>query len=273
MYLMVLEIICIALVVFIFSPMFYIMFNLTLLLLGRHPIQNAVNPDIGKLRKSHVEHIPLVFFIPSPPEDENKPFAVPKPSYTYPPKPAAPPTVVSGRQFGFLRKYRKKEDESLKADTSPDEPKAKVNEDVEGEEIWEDQWEKCDFPFVRLDKNRASCAICLLDFEAPPMKEKEAAQPQPANPIASSSNDADTSIPIEGVTNIQTWDMKLDGISSIVPEEHEHEHERTDAGEPILTDAGEGVQPLRLLQCGHVFHVCLSFLVYVRITRLMVALV
>lgn len=211
--------------------------NVALLLVRRNVFQNPGKPDIGKMPRTHVERIPLVFFIPSPPEDEDKPFAVPKPSYSYPPKPAAPPPEPR-RRFAFLPKYKKRKDKSAEAAAPPDETKERnevMSKDVEGEETWEDQWEKCDYPFVRLDENRATCAICMLDFEPPPKK-----------------GTAQTPVGVEGG-------------SSAAPEitAREVEHETNEAGDLILTDAGEGAQPLRLLQCGHVFHVRLSFAIAV----------
>jgi len=40
----------------------------------------------------------------------------------------------------------------------------KLNEQPQS---WEEHWEQGDYPFVRLEGNRAACAICLMDFEEP----------------------------------------------------------------------------------------------------------
>ena len=48
--------------------------NIFLIVLGRHPIQNPhyINPEIGKLSKAIVEKIPLVMYIPFPPGEDEK---------------------------------------------------------------------------------------------------------------------------------------------------------------------------------------------------------
>lgn len=105
---------------------------------------------------------------------------------------------------------------------------------VKAPESWEDNWEQCDYPFVRLEGNRAACAICLMDFEEPrrlsgaPQQDpdKDDLATVPPSPCAE-----EAVIPVESITE-----------------------EERDAL-PRLEDAGEGPQPLRLLACGHVFHV------------------
>ena len=104
-------------------------------------------------------------------------------------------------------------------------------------ETWEDNWEQCEYPFVRLEGNRAACAICLMDFEEPrrlsaaPHQDSDKEDAAPPSP-----HEDEAVIPVENITE-----------------------EERDAL-PRLEDAGQGPQPLRLLACGHVFHVSPSML-------------
>ena len=99
--------------------------------------------------------------------------------------------------------------------------------DIEAPISWEAHWELGGHPFVTLEGNRAACAICLMDFEAPKRKEVSSGE----------SSDA-----------TKTEHGKIDDV--IIPSREE------DQEKPKLVDAGDGVQPLRLLACSHVFHVC-----------------
>lgn len=110
---------------------------------------------------------------------------------------------------------------------------------------WEDNWEKGEYPFVQLDSHRASCAICLLDFEEP----KRAAVGGRGSDLAKATGQT------------QSENQTTDGPGA-------HHEGEGDVTEQMVTptspnsdlvlrlqDAGEGAQPLRLLKCGHVFHV------------------
>ncbi|KAK2463276.1 hypothetical protein APHAL10511_004931 [Amanita phalloides] len=232
MYLMVLEVFILGIFVFVIGPIIYLMWSLMLIALGRHPLQNptAINPEIRKLSKSAVDRIPLVMYIPPPPAgfsigELTKPEAV----YSYPPKPPSLGKAVIKPRFRFLRRipFRGKKNISAK---SMDQKGA---EDPEGLSNWESVWEQGELPFVVLEDNRAACAICLNDFEAP--KQKTQANRE-------SMGDKSPVNDVHEVLNVIT------------------EEERN--GSLRLEDAGEGAQPLRLLQCGHVFHVRL----HVRLT-------
>ena len=95
--------------------------------------------------------------------------------------------------------------------------------------LWEANWELGEYPFVALEGNRAACAICLMDFEEPKRKVQTGE--------LGSSNPEHTSRMIDDV------------ITSDIPSGEE------DQDKLQLVDAGDGVQPLRLLACSHVFHV------------------
>ena len=192
-----------------------IFWNILLICFGRHPLQHPnINPEIGKLPKSVVDRIPLVIYIPPPPEGVKS--AVGGRPHSYPPN----FTTGSQPRFKLLRRFRKKRD------ATASDAKNDATIDMEGSMLWEANWELGEYPFVALEGNRAACAICLMDFEEPKRKVQAG---------EGSSNPGDTSRAINNVDISRGEEQdKLQ-----------------------LVDAGEGVQPLRLLACSHVFHVCL----------------
>jgi len=182
-----------------------------------------INPEIGKLPKTVVERIPLVIYIPPPPEGVKSTFTIP---HTYPPKITSMTNPPQPR-FKFLRSFRNKKNST--SQTAPEE-KNDGTVDVEGPNSWEAHWEMGEHPFVTLEGNRAACAICLMDFEEP--KRKEISAEGSSNPTGPEHETTD------------------DIISSNIPSGEEDQEKLK------LIDAGDGVQPLRLLACSHVFHVC-----------------
>ncbi|EMD37914.1 hypothetical protein CERSUDRAFT_114564 [Gelatoporia subvermispora B] len=249
LYLILLEIFLMGLVFFILGPVIYLLYNIVLLCLGRHPLQNPhyISPTIGGLPKSIVDQIPLVLYIPAPPEgtDNNKGPAKPQPAHLYPPRPSKP-AAPRRRRFIFLRSKKAAEDAPAEKGGASKTPLKKPEEMT-----WEDNWEQGDFPFVRLEENRAACAICLLDFEEP----KKA-------PWAANVSDKEKAADVDGETVLQPAltangpehgrpdDSVVNAIQEIQVEDASgEERERL-----RLDDAGEGPQPLRLLKCGHVFH-------------------
>ncbi|KAG2150474.1 hypothetical protein DEU56DRAFT_780188 [Suillus clintonianus] len=241
MYFLVLEVLVFGFLVFMVLPFIMLFYSIILLCLGRHPLQNPhyIKPEIEKLPKAIVERIPLVIYIPPPPEDDGKaqPISLPKPVHSYPPKP--PASRTPRRRFAFFRRRpANKSDQGV--ETRDGKPGAKS--DAKDAETWEDTWEQCEYPFVRLEGNRAACAICLMDFEEPKRlstaaetsttekREEEQAAVAPAEVNPSRQREEEVEIPVERIT----------------------EEER--GGLPHLEDAGVGPQPLRLLACGHVFH-------------------
>lgn len=116
---------------------------------------------------------------------------------------------------------------------------------------WEDNWEKGEFPFVQLDSHRASCAICLLDFQEPKRvgsdSTKATAEEQTHKEVA--ENQATTDGPETRQEGEGEGDITEQATAPASP---------TSPGGDLslrLQDAGQGAQPLRLLKCGHVFHV------------------
>lgn len=102
---------------------------------------------------------------------------------------------------------------------------------------WEDNWVTGDYPFVRLEGHRAACAICLMDFDEPERKDKgkkdaDGQETAPASPIPSQLS-----------PHAPVQEVQVDEVT------------QADAERLRLEDVGDGPQPLRLLACGHVFHV------------------
>ncbi|KAL0955910.1 hypothetical protein HGRIS_002101 [Hohenbuehelia grisea] len=268
MYLMVLEVVLLGFIVFVVAPILFVFWNILLVCIGRHPLQNPamIKPEIGKLPKSVVDRIPLVTYIPPPPEDFaiNSPITIPDPVYSYPPNSpsaTAKPKTRPKRRFRFLRKLGKKSESGGdgKATADGKEPTRTVDEP----QTWEDQWELGDYPFVRLEGNRAACAICLMDFdepkrlfEHPAIKKPTAAVDDAGAPgatpvIGSAAADEDEKHGKEPTIDV----VALPAVSQGDVEEVRVEPPvAVDDPELKLADAGEGAQPLRLLGCGHVFH-------------------
>ncbi|KAF8906535.1 hypothetical protein CPB84DRAFT_1726177 [Gymnopilus junonius] len=230
MYLMVLEVVLVGLIVLVIAPIIFIFWNILLICIGRHPIQNPhmIKPEIGKLSKSVVERIPLVMYIPSPPESERVTSAeVP---HSYPPKIPQAASKPSQRRFKLLRNLSsfrsKKSDEGI---DKTNEKNDELLSNLQGPISWEDNWEQSEYPFVALEGNRAACAICLMDFEEPKKKNAAAKQESGDQPTEGKNSTNSSTLP-PTIAEVQRGDdLKLE-------------------------DAGEGAQPLRLLQCGHVFH-------------------
>lgn len=193
-----------------------------------------IKHEIDKLPKSVVDRIPLVMYIPPPPDaPPGDGIKVPEAAYSYPPKTPAIPPPPAKRRFRFLRNVsplnRKKGDSVNSPSTDPTNEKPERSGEPQ---TWEEHWEQGEYPFVILEGNRAACAICLMDFEEPKKVAGTNVDPPKEEGIPGSSADA---LPTP--------------VGNITVEQRQ---------EPLkLEDAGEGAQPLRLLACGHVFHVSL----------------
>lgn len=215
---------------------------------GRHAYQNPglIKPEIGKLPKEVVDRIPLVMYIP-PPSDPSlyaaSPIKLPEALYSYPPKKSDNEEKVAPhrKRFRWFRKRSKKaeadeESESAQATPRPQKADTAANDGERPktwEESWENPWEEEGYPFVVLEGNRAVCAVCLMDFDEPPKKD---------DAVGDEDNKAEKN---DSDPKVKKDEAKPTG--EIADEDRN--------GEPKLEDAGEGAQPLRLLECGHVFHV------------------
>jgi hypothetical protein len=240
MYLMILEVLFLGFVVLVVAPIIFIFWNVFLICIGRHPLQNPnlIKPEIGKLPKSVVERIPLVMYIPPPPENEKD--VITQLPHAYPPKHPRTSNKLPERRFKFLRNFtpfKSRKSEGDGANANKKQPGTAV--DIQASPSWEDSWEESEYPFVALEGNRAACAICLMDFEEPKRK----------NPVA--DNGLEKSLDKEGTTapDAQIASGSTGPVSqgSNITEEHRQDQLK-------LEDAGDGAQPLRLLECGHVFH-------------------
>jgi hypothetical protein len=199
-----------------------------------------IKPEIGKLSRSIVDRIPLVVYIPPPPDEPTGAPKIPEAIYSnaYPPKPRVSATLPKKR-FAFLKfKSKKGSKGNDKIDDGGKDGKRQTKGDGEPQS-WEEHWEQGEYPFVRLEGNRAACAICLMDFEEP-----KRVVGLPNNEPA---ENAETEKPVAHDQSVEEGAVQEILIDTIQEEDRE-------TG-PRLEDAGEGPQPLRLLSCGHVFHV------------------
>ncbi|OSD06908.1 hypothetical protein PYCCODRAFT_1382876 [Trametes coccinea BRFM310] len=254
LYVMILEIFLLGLLVFVLGPVLYLVWNIVLLCLGRHPLQNPhyIKPEIGKLPKSIVEQIPLVLYIPPPPgEPTSGSPTVPPEAHAYPPKSSSGSTSASSapkRRFAFFRRKGASKD-NVQGNGSPEKQGGGQGKeadrgggavDASGDQSdvpWDEMWEKGEYPFVRLEGNRAVCAICLMDFEEP----KRVRGPGVAGQGGAAASDG--------------AETKTDAAESGAVQEIQVEEVTEEERDALkLDDAGEGAQPLRLLSCGHAFH-------------------
>jgi hypothetical protein len=127
---------------------------------------------------------------------------------------------------------------------------------------WSEYWQRNKYPFVVLEDSRAACAICLADFQVPnrkvglehPVEKKAGADERAAVADANGNSIKDESsqdVKIGVVTNGhgQTKISSGSWISAV----------SESAGRRIRPQKEKGgpkIEPLRLLTCGHVFHVC-----------------
>lgn len=243
-----------------------------------------------------VDIIPLVYYIPPPPDEPLKPIAFPPEAYSYPPKPSKSVSQPPKRRFRFFpfTKRSSKSEGSNVGTGSVDSKSVKSdrgNGVAEDTAAWEDNWEKGDYPFVRLEGNRAVCAICLMDFDEP--KKVGGVRDSKMDPDLEAGPETDGQLPevveernndvqevtvepapslkkermgaqgmpggISGPGDEETTEVEVEPDSDAYDERDTEEEERG----LKLEDAGEGPQPLRLLVCGHVFHV--SGIIYVNI--------
>jgi hypothetical protein len=208
--------------------------SILLLCLGRHPSQNPhhFTPDIGQVTRAVVDKLPLVIYIPPAPDQPSKPVTLPSDLHSYPPKSA------TSRRFLFFpfRRRAASSGNTVKSGSSKEKKGSKRPS------TWEDHWVRGEYPFVQLDNHRASCAICLLDFQEPRrLSSGPAGSDDPKPPVENQATEAPETRQEGGPEG----DITEQAATPASP-----------TGESLrLQDAGEGAQPLRLLKCGHVFHV------------------
>ena len=167
---------------------------------------------------------------------DDSPITVPSPVYSYPPKshPTNSQVKKKKKRFAFLRKGNNSKKSGSGANGANDNGSQKS---------WEDDWEPGEYPFVRMEGHRATCAICLMDFDEPPRVHGAAKKTQ-----VEGGEDQ-----VQESSGVQT-PADSNGVEEVQVEEVTQE----DSERVQLQDAGEGPQPLRLLSCGHAFHVSYS---------------
>jgi len=100
---------------------------------------------------------------------------------------------------------------------------------------WDDQWERGPHPFVRLTENQEACPICFEEYQQPRRKDRNEAQPPTANTLVTLMYSPITA---------DTRNLSRTGIETV-------------------NNRGES---LRLLDCGHVFHVRAAYSPLLRIS-------
>lgn len=182
-------------------------------------------PSIPKLSFTEVNDIPLVLYIPAAPESSSPPREDADPNeepdtdsksiHRYPPAPSFPPRVTPATPSKKKGWFA-----FLFKKPAPVHLKDDVEKAAGGaQDPWEAMWEKGRHPFVQLESHRAACPICLDDYEEP-KRVANAGEDNSASPAVEST------APGNGTHAVQSSSGSV--------------------AEP---------QPLRLLNCGHVFHV------------------
>jgi len=176
-----------------------------------------------------------VFHIPPPPDQPSKPVTIPSDLHTYPPKSPDPP-----RRFRFFQRRDTSTGGTTK--TGAGAGKGRSKRPV----TWEDNWERGEYPFVQLDGHRASCAICLLDFQEPKRVSEGA--------LKTVEDKTNSEVQVRGGNEaaVTAENEEVEEVGDVT--EHTTEPFSMNGDNLRLQDAGQGAQPLRLLKCGHVFH-------------------
>lgn len=297
LYLIILEIVLIGIIFFLIWPIFFVSlpkinvdltadeessqlaWNIFLIVIGRHPMQRAhyLNPEVEKIPKTVVDQIPLVLYIPPPPGEETSsstpvvgsmsPTPVmtrssaphSKKDHTYPPD-----QPRRKRRFVFLRRKQTKTNGDGGEKTPSQHKSSPSVEDDKPPERWEDVWETSEYPFVRLDENRATCAICLLDFAAPKTRvAREVIESwAKGNNVQSQAQNEEASKQAEQTPAIEPEVSAEEEGASQMKAAQAQQAEVREESVPVPSntldnnaDDEEEAQPLRLMPCGHVFHV------------------
>ena len=201
-------------------------------------------PPVDKLSRAEVNRIPLVLYIPPPPEDTQvRPIAPPRAVAHGPTAPLSHPSRP--RRFIFFRPSKAKAPAGC-ADTD-------VERGADGNE-WERQWEAGAYPFVQLPDNLATCAICFLDYAAPSRLRPSADARDGTDAEAHIDHDA----PGGGDEAAEALELREIRVGGARVQEVQVEQPRASDARTIelaQSDADGAPRPLRLLGCRHAFHV------------------
>ncbi|CDO70003.1 hypothetical protein BN946_scf184354.g5 [Trametes cinnabarina] len=205
--------------------------------------RRAGRPAIGKLSQAEVDRIPLVLYIPPPPgEEATSPVSpLPKAHSRFSSLARPVPHASTKRKKRFIMFTPKR---NQNADDVPvDGGDLNVSSALEYVDPWDASFEPAPYPLVRLPENKATCMICLCEFEAP----RKLGGP----PVDVESGEA------HEMTAVSPLSPGQDHAAGSIEEVQVEAPRPADAATVHLADAesGEAPQPLRLLSCGHAYHV------------------
>ncbi|KAI9068576.1 hypothetical protein FKP32DRAFT_1672082 [Trametes sanguinea] len=197
-------------------------------------VDSPSGSSLKAFTKAEIARIPLVLYIPSPPDDLPASPTTPN-DHPSPQSPSFPPPARVSRRstikrFIFLQPRPQRNDGDVECGFG-------TMEMLDAQAEWESNWAPAAYPFIRLPDNLATCAICREDFQAPKRISDVLTSPTEEAPEM-------TAIPSPGAV-IPRAAMN----ESCVRIERPH---AADAAAMQLVDAG--AQPLRLLSCGHAYH-------------------
>ncbi|KAI9068571.1 hypothetical protein FKP32DRAFT_1587546 [Trametes sanguinea] len=200
--------------------------------------RRAGKPVIGKLSQAEVDRIPLVLYIPPPPGEEViSPVSPPPKAHTRFPsltKPAPHATTKRKKRFILF----KPKGHQVADDVPVDGGDLNVSSALEYVDPWDASFEPAPYPLVRLPENKATCMICLCEFEAP-----RKVGGAPADVEAGEAHEMTPVRPSPG------QDQNIEEVQVEAPRP-------ADAATVHLAneEGGDAPQPLRLLSCGHAYH-------------------
>ncbi|KAI0672672.1 hypothetical protein C8Q78DRAFT_1020795 [Trametes maxima] len=207
--------------------------------------RRAGQPSIGKLSQAEVDRIPLVLYIPPPPAD-----APTSPTSHTPRTPAYLPSLPKPPPHAHIKKkrfipFRSRKDEVPEADFMDPYLGLGINtlDHQDETDPWDAMWGPSPYPLVRLPENKATCTICLCDFEEP----RKLSQQQPTAAEAGETHE---------LTALPPLSPGVGAAAGNIEEVRVEPPRSTDSATVQKADDedGDAPQPLRLLQCGHAYH-------------------
>ncbi|OSD08299.1 hypothetical protein PYCCODRAFT_1379783 [Trametes coccinea BRFM310] len=200
--------------------------------------RRAGKPAIGKLSQAEVDRIPLVLYIPPPPGEEvTSPVSPPPKAHSRFPsltKPAPHATPKRKKRFIHFKPKRVQDGDGIPVDGGD----LNVSSALDYVDPWDASFEPAPYPLVRLPENKATCMICLCEFEAP---RKVGGAPADAE-----GGEAHEMTPVRPSSD---RDQNIEEVQVEAPRP-------ADAATVHLAneEGGDAPQPLRLLSCGHAYH-------------------
>ncbi|KAI0823528.1 hypothetical protein BC628DRAFT_514898 [Trametes gibbosa] len=216
--------------------------------------RRSSRPTIGKLSQVEVDRIPLVLYIPPPPvkDVDRPPSPTVAPTTSYPPiqlklNPVAPTKkkrfiFLSPRLMRHSRRERSMEDDLehgvVEHSMGAINTLAMINS-------WDAMWAPAPYPLVRLPENKATCMICLCEFEEP---RKVGGQPTTTGTeTGEEEHEMQTVAPLSPVAGHQPGSVEEVQVEDPRPADAR-------SVEMVGEESADALQPLRLLSCGHAYH-------------------